>query len=311
MLTADTLGSRSQTQTPLRGRLACVALAAGFLIVLLGAQPARGQPVVSVYGGAAATAKTAVTLSQPVATELTYRQVRWAGRSFETPPYYGLRFAYWFRRSPGWGLVVDYSHPKMIAVRNGSVEVRGRRNGVPLDSAETLSETFDQLEFSHGHNLLTLGAQYRWFSGDQNGRPARRARPYAGVGLGVAVPHVVVRTTGSQTSEYQVAGPAVQAQAGVDVQLTARLSLLLEGKLAFADIDADLAGGGRVEVAPWTGQLALGLSFSLWPRNSRSATNLLQKSVPELHRCGGAGESAFGCFTTKPETRTMRSAVDQ
>jgi hypothetical protein len=48
---------------------------------------------------------------------------------------------------------------------------------------------------------------------------------------------------------------------GVDLPLTRRLSAFGEARVSWADISADLEGGGKLEVQPWTGQLAAGLTF--------------------------------------------------
>jgi hypothetical protein len=68
-------------------------------------------------------------------------------------------------------------------------------------------------------------------------------RPYAGIGAGLAVPHVEVRFAGKpkseRTNEYQYAGPAAQAIVGLELQI-GRVSYFLEYKFSFAWIKAAL-----------------------------------------------------------------------
>jgi hypothetical protein len=88
---------------------------------------------------------------------------------------------------------------------------------------------FRHLEFSHGHNLLTLNGLARL------GTFFGRIRPYVGAGGGIAVPHTEVgfAREKERTYEYQFAGLAWQGLAGIEVRL-GRVSLFFEYKFTFS-----------------------------------------------------------------------------
>jgi lipid A oxidase len=223
---------------------------------------AGAQITVALYGGLATTAADRITLEQPGRTDLEFRGVSWRAESLESPIYYGVRIAYWLRRGASAGLAFDFTHTKMFAELDDTVQTTGTRAGTPVTGAQPLRATFDRLSFSHGHNLLTVNALLRWPLGPDSATGSRpRIHLYGGVGLGLAIPHVEVSLAGSSTDEYQVTGPALQALAGVSVPVLGRLALLAEYKLDHARLEGRLAGGGTVEAKPWTHQLAIGLSF--------------------------------------------------
>jgi len=219
---------------------------------------ARAELVVSLYGGKAVAHDADVKLDQPGGTHLTFNDVSWDDESFQSPLYYGARLGYWWESAPHWGVALDYTHAKMIAPLGQTVTVSGTRNGVPVQPREPLSATFDNLNISHGHNLLTLNLLYRWQHLGEG--IVDRLQPYLGIGAGVAIPHVEVATAGGNTEEYQVAGPAYQALCGVDFRVYGPVSLFLEYKVSYADLDMDLSGGGRLEVEPWTSHFIFGVS---------------------------------------------------
>ena len=238
-------------------RWACI-LSACLLFVIAGGR-ARAELALGAYGGLGTTFDSDVALEQPGGTDLTLSDVSWSDRSFESPIYYGLRLTYW--ADSGWGGALDYTHAKIYADMDDTVDVGGNRAGTPVAGRERVGDTFDALSFSHGHNMLTLNLMYRWSSLGSEGSLLDRLRPYAGVGAGAAIPHVEVIANASRTDEYQVAGPAVQGLAGIDFAISERVSLFTEYKLSYAHIEADLTGGGTVSVEPITNHFALGVSF--------------------------------------------------
>jgi lipid A oxidase len=154
----------------------------------------------------------------------------------------------------------EFIHAKMFARLNETIQVDGTRVGLPVSGRERLGDTFQNLSFSHGHNMLLVSGQHRWFPGGDRGVGAGRIQPRVGLGVGAALPHVEVITASTTTDEYQSAGFAAQILGGADIDLSKHLALLVEYKLTYADIKADLSGGGRLEVAPLAHHLAIGLS---------------------------------------------------
>ena len=237
-----------------------------YALIIMGSlltSTAHAEWVLSLYGGFAHTPDTDLEFAEPSGTDLTFKDISWEDESFSDPPYFGMRLTYWIDRSPNWGLAVDFTHAKMVANLDQSVRVTGTRNGMPVDTVEPLSNTFSDLELTHGHNLLTANLLYRWFL-QPRGSPSLlgRLQPYLGAGAGVALPHVDVNTDNSITDNYQVGGFAAQGFVGLNIDIVKWLSLLVETKLSYADIDGDLTDGGSIAVKPWTHHVTFGLSFS-------------------------------------------------
>jgi hypothetical protein len=149
--------------------------------------------------------------------------------------------------------MIDFLHNKAIArVGKGShgrtisnpvieeVEASGTLKGQAAPERVKLTDVFERLEFTHGHNVLLLTPVARLSS------LTPRIRPYVGAGAGVAIPHVEVRFAGepreTRTNEYQLAGPAWQLLAGLELR-SGRGSYYLEYKFTWAGISALLTGG--------------------------------------------------------------------
>ncbi|ALN71289.1 outer membrane protein [Aureimonas sp. AU20] len=209
--------------------LACLAL-----LATLGS--ARAEYVISAYGGYNFSFDSTVDVANAPSTRRL--DVEWDGRTFESgAPFYGVRATAWANDlgHPHWGVALDYAHAKV--------------------AADPLPMGVQTLEFTDGLNLLTINALYR-------ADPMGRLTPYAGLGAGVAIPHVEYQEAGGpRTFEYQVTGPAVQALAGADVSVTDFLSVFGEYKLSYSHNEADLKGGGSLETDILTNQIVLGASF--------------------------------------------------
>lgn len=225
---------------------------------------AHAELVLSVYGGKAITTDSDLELAQPGGDRLTFHDVSWTDRSFAAPPYYGLRVAFYLPRAPSWGLAVDYTHAKMIAQINEVVEVTGTRAGASVHGAERMSDTIQGFELSHGHNLITVNLMYRWFpKGARDPSWLGRIQPYAGAGVGMALPHVEAKVNNQEprTFAYQVTGPAAEGLVGLNVDLTRLLSVFGEYKLTYAHVTAELNDGGSIVVQPVTHHVAFGVSL--------------------------------------------------
>lgn len=193
------------------------------------AVPAAAEIEISLYGGFQSAPHSTVTHSLDGDDF-----VKWEGRSFEMPPYYGLRATWW--RNDKWGIGVELNHAKVYA-------------------DDPASYGYDRLEFTDGHNIVTLNLWRRW----QNDT---RWTPYVGAGLGVAVPHVDVQPTGeAHTFGYQLTGPAIQAVAGVSYELNERWSVFGEYKGTYSQNEADLDSGGTLSTDLITNAINLGVSL--------------------------------------------------
>jgi len=218
---------------------------------------ADGQ--LGAYLGPAYTAGSNLTLVQPGGTDMTFRDIAWEGKPFRPPPYYGYRAIYW--PSDHYGVMLDFTHIKAIAMKDRPVQQSGFKDGDHVPAQAPVSATLKRLEFTHGYNLLTLNALRRASMRGPN------LIPYAGVGLGVAIPYVEVQRAdkpqSTRTDEYQITGPALQLLGGIEWRFGRRLSLFVEYKLSCAMIRGDLVGGGKVTTNLCTHQLPVGLAVHL------------------------------------------------
>lgn len=177
----------------------------------------------AVYTGAPYTYASDVSIEQPGKT-MKVHDVDWRGKPFDDPIYYGVRIARWFPES-SWGTMLDFMHSKAYAPLDQRAKVTGELNGASVPRDATVGDIFHKLEFTHGHNLITLNALHRLPSAGS------LFSPYVGVGLGAALPHSEVQIRGQRgrTYAYQYAGPAVQIVLGIEIRVP-RLSYLVEYK---------------------------------------------------------------------------------
>ena len=211
------------------------------------------------YLGPAYTARSSLNLVQPGGTDMTFGDIAWEGKPFRPPPYYGYRAIYW--PSDRYGVMLDFTHIKAIAIKDRPGQQSGFKDGDHVPAQAPVSATLKRLEFTHGYNLLTLNALRRASMRGPN------LIPYAGVGLGVAIPHVEVQRAdkpqSTRTYEYQITGPALQLLGGIEWRFGRRLSLFVEYKLTCAMIRGDLVGGGKVTTNLCTHQVPVGIAVHL------------------------------------------------
>ncbi len=177
----------------------------------------------SAYGGWQTAPHSLVTVTGIGAESFT---AGWDGRSFEMPPYWGLRGTYWLERldMPKWGVSVDFTHAKVYA------------------DAATFPKTdnWTRFEFSDGINILTVSAMRRF---DRwNG-----FEPYVGVGAGLSIPHVEVTRPEGTTFNYQIGGAALQAQVGANYHINDWLSVFGEYQFNYAMNNVTLTEGAKLE----------------------------------------------------------------
>ncbi|MGE0626754.1 MAG: hypothetical protein AB7O43_02945 [Hyphomicrobiaceae bacterium] len=188
------------------------------------------------YGGVTYTQPSTVTINNPGRTDMTVSGFEWIGRPFKSPIYYGLRAIAWSQFMP-FGAMLDFTHAKTIAGFDEPAKYTGTLNGQPLPASGRIGDVFKHLEFSHGHNMLTINGIARL------GMPAPFLRPYVGMGGGVSVPHTEIgfRSENGRTYEYQFAGFVGQGLVGVEIPL-GPASVFLEYKFSYAPYDVPLSG---------------------------------------------------------------------
>jgi len=188
------------------------AFIAPMLLSLATAAPAEVE--LSFYGGVQEANPSTVTFADdPVIADGSF-SLDWNGRSFEAPPYYGIRVTNW--RSAEFGYGLDFTHNKIY----------------PTD--DSLPAGISRLEMTDGLNTLTFNAYRRWNEalGDFT--------PYVGGGLGLSVPHVEVTSGTSRTHGYQLTGAAATWIAGASYPINEEWSVFGEYKGTYSQNVGDL-----------------------------------------------------------------------
>ncbi|MGB4866706.1 MAG: hypothetical protein WBP38_12510 [Hyphomicrobium sp.] len=183
--------------------------------------------------------------------DLTIPNVEWYTKPFDNPLYYGARIQRW-TEGGRFGTMIDFTHSKAYAPMTTDTKFTGTLNGKPAPEVVKVQDYFSKLEFSHGHNMLTLNALMRLGSFGQ-------FSPYVGVGGGISLPHseIHLKTDPTRTYEYQYTGLNGQALFGMEFRL-ATGSVFLEYKFTLADYEA-----------PVTGVDGNWLPFDMWRQFSR------------------------------------------
>lgn len=207
----------------------------------------RGDEVlVAAYAGTPYTYASDLRIEAD-GTDMTAHDVDWRGKPFNAPIYYGARAIRWFPNS-SFGGMIDFTHSKAYAPRDQMTKLSGAKDGKTLPSAARIGNLFHKLEFTHGHNMLTLNVMHRL--------PSFGAffSPYVGFGLGAALPHteVQIKGAGGRTYEYQYVGPAGQLLIGIEIRVP-RLSYFFEYKFTSASYRAPLQNrdGGALPLDLW------------------------------------------------------------
>ncbi|GBE42926.1 MAG TPA: hypothetical protein ENH05_01325 [Rhizobiales bacterium] len=225
---------------------------------------ARPEMQVGFYGGKSFSPPSDVIMKAPGGTDITLKDVKWKGDSFKPSPYYGGRGIDWNSKMPALGVMVDYTHAKATAIRSQIVSQTGKRNGKEVPPVEPFTATFRKLEFTHGLNFLTLNGIYRAVG------LHRRIVPYAGLGIGFAVPFAHVKVKGQPSREYlleaQMSGSAFQVFGGLEWRVfkSDRYSAFTEYKLTYTTNDVKLRNGGTVRANILVHQFNLGGYFTPW-----------------------------------------------
>lgn len=201
------------------------------------------------YAGAPFYYRSDVHLQRPDGTDVVLKRLGWDGDALYFPIDGGIRSVEWWG---GIGVMVDFLHNKAIArLGRGAhgrklsnpvieeVDASGTISGQPAPPRVKLTDVFERLEFTHGHNVLLLTPLVR------TGSLRPGLTPYFGLGGGFALPHVEVWFPGGKredrTSEYQLSGAAAQLIAGFEYRV-GKVSYFVEYKFIYAWISGALTG---------------------------------------------------------------------
>ncbi len=226
----------------LRKALKCSAVAGGLVLATGGVMAQSGsQSEVTLYTGANAAPHSSVKFSGAATSygvaDGSYSTEGWETKSFGNPVYWGFRYTYWPTASSQWGYGVDINHSKLYAKQMPHANI-------------------SRLEFSDGMNTL-MANLYRRYPGVQS---LWGGEPYWGVGLGISYPHVEVTSATNRTFEYQYTGFAAQAMVGLRYSINDKWLAFGELRTQYIPMEADLDGGGKLEVDFINNHFSLGVS---------------------------------------------------
>jgi lipid A oxidase len=237
----------------------------------------RWEHLIGGYSGVSLTLPSTVRIVNPGRTDLTVQGFNWIGRPFKSPIYYGLRSQHWAPGSPLGGMI-DFTHAKAIATAGDTATFTGTINGQPAPSKAKIEDVFRHLEFSHGHNIVTLNGLMRlpsWFL---------PIRPYIGLGGGITLPHTEVglQSENKRTYEYQFAGFAAQVLVGIQLPIS-RLAPFVEYKFTFAPYTVPLSH----EPQGWVLVTDLWRQFRAWAKGEPPPGGYLSTDLATHHGIGG------------------------
>lgn len=249
--------------------------------------PAR-EILTGGYLGTTYTYPSTVTIKNPGRTDMTVSGFEWEAKPFKSPIYYGLRATQWPAASRV-GTMLDFTHSKAIARFDDTATFTGTLDGKPLPPRAKVGEVFKHLEFSHGHNMLTLNALTRLGS--------FRLQPYVGAGAGISLPHTEIgyRSQNGRTYEYQYAGLVGQALAGLEVRI-GNASVFVEYKLTYAPYDVPLSG----VVDGWLLVTDLWRQIKAWASGEAPPGGRLTTPLLSHHGIGGAMVRVTGAKPAAP-----------
>jgi lipid A oxidase len=172
-------------------------------------------------------------LKQDGRHDFRIKDVNWYTNPFANPVYYGVRIQRW-GDSGRFGTMIDFTHGKAYAPFDEDRPFEGLLDGKPAPAAGKVRDYFSKLEWSHGHNMLTLNGLFRV-------GVIGRISPYAGAGAGISLPHseIHLKTDPARTYEYQYTGFSAQALFGVELRLASG-SVSVEYKFTTADYDGPI-----------------------------------------------------------------------
>ena len=240
------------------GRMSARALIrlVGLLLILLPREAAAQWYGVATMG-ANTTAPADILIDRSAAsTKLTFENVEFESRSFNSPPYYGARLGRLFGPDRRWGLELEFIHAKVIALTAAAYRVSGTANNVAIDTTVPMSILVERYAMTHGLNFGLINVLSRTPLGDGPVTFVARA------GGGVTIPHAESHIGGAVLEQYEFGGFAAHGAAGLDVRLGKGFSAVGEYKLTWSRPEIEISGGtGRMSAL--SHHIAFGLAFGL------------------------------------------------
>lgn len=215
------------------------------LLPLLALAPAADaappERYVSFALGTAQNARSTVRVQGP-STDAAFHGVDWAVHPFESAPYYVVKLGQWSSRAPRWGLELDFTHSKAIALTDQTVRADGVWNGTPLPPRLPLNEHLGKIRFTNGTNILSALPVHRFAD------PGARIQPYVGVGPAYFIIWSVSEADGVRRhARYHGSGFGWAGEVGVRGRIDERFSWYVEAKVT--DGPAEVPAGNDLRLS--------------------------------------------------------------
>jgi lipid A oxidase len=245
----------TQPSSLLRGGLAAAFVAASIT--------ASAETTISGYLGDSWTRSSDLRVSQSATdSDATFQGVSWDSKSFQAPPYYGLRFTQFFESYSPWGIAFDFTHYKIYARTGDVVAFHGRWNGAPVDETAPLAERVQRFSISHGVNYVGPLVLYRIGFIESTAFSEGRLQAYVGVGPIYYIDHPESTVNGLAAERYEGSGWGWQSVAGLRYRLTEHWSAFGEFKYDQGRATVIVAGDGSANTRLRTGHAIFGVGYS-------------------------------------------------
>ena len=235
------------------------------VLALLAPTAARAELFADVFTGKSFTADTNLHIEQSSRrNDFTFHDVSFDDRSFDLPPYYGLRAGYFFESHPWLGVGVEYFHFKIYADTEEAKHLTGTVGGARVDRVARVDSLVQHFDVSHGVNYIMVnGIARQVFFADPERFPHGRVQLYGGGGVGPVIGHPenTVQHV-DNTQQYELAGVGGQFFTGAKWLFCRWGGLYAEYKYTLSDLDVSVAGGSG-DVAEQTHHIVVGLTATL------------------------------------------------
>jgi hypothetical protein len=222
-------------------RIARIVGATG-VVTFLTASPVCADWSIGVFAGAAHTAATSLTLIRPgESTNVALAPVHYRSESFAPPIYYGYRIGF-FPRSSWIGIEGELIHLKVVADTSRTARMDGVMRGETVSGTVPISSLVEHFSITHGVNLLLVNAVMRRPLGAESAERARWTVS-ARLGAGGSIPHPESDIGGRSFEGYEWGALSLQAAAGAEMRVAARLSIVGEYKLTRTVQEVTISGG--------------------------------------------------------------------
>jgi len=167
------------------------------LVILLPREAAAQWYGVATMG-ANATAPADILIDRSAArTTLTFHDVEFESRSFNSPPYYGARLGRLFGPDRRWGLELEFIHAKVIALTAAPYRVSGTANNIAIDTTVPMNILVERYAMTHGLNFALINVVSRTPLGEGPLTFVARA------GAGATIPHAESHIGGAVLEQYE------------------------------------------------------------------------------------------------------------